>query len=768
MSRTIAPAAVLALCVSVVAAPAALGDSWTSPDTVGSAGSQPYYQALDLSAGSAGGVTAVWPNYDGSKYIIQASRYSAGAWAAATTLSSSGDTGKKPQAVTDSSGVVTAVWARNVASDANSYTIQASRYSGGSWSAPVNLYSPSSAQGQDPQVVVDANNVVTAMWVACSGSNCTVRASRYVSGSWTLAVDVSSTLDSWATPQMAVDADGVVTAVWVRTNYPPFYVQSSRFVNGNWTIPVTLNSGAENTNTYDPDVVVDSTGVATAVWSHLGFGGARLAASRYSGGSWSSATDVTLDSSIYAFAPSAVVDSSNRVTVVFEALPGFVWSTQAIRYSGGSWSTPVTLGAMNYQTTPRAAIDSSGVVTAVWSNYTGGTSIIQASQYAGSWNAPVTIATAGPPMYMGFTPLPSVAVDSSGVPTAAWVANISGAPLPIKASRLAPPAPNTPASPTAVAGNAQATVTVAQGAGGGGTPTSYTVTAVEDNAKSCTVSGASGSCDVTGLTNGTSYTFTATATNGGGTSASSSASSAGIPLTAASAPTNLVATAHDQSVEVAFTPGTNGGSPISNYQYRLNGSGSWTAFSPSQTTSPVTISGLTNGTAYTVELRAVTGYGSPGAASSATAGVTPAGPVVAPTPTPDPTAGGTSAESQASQLSGVPAVMGPARALAMHAPHRTGQGLMVSTGHVPEGATAIVQIARTGVSSLSLDAWANARVMTKCPITGQGTSRVFACSMRLGAGTWVITTQARDGATILASSAKRVVVRATTRTAVTG
>ena len=673
MPRTIAPAAALALCLSAVAVPAALGDSWSSPDTVGSAGSQQYYQALDLSAGSAGGVTAVWPNYDGSKYIVQASQYSAGSWATATTLSSSGDTGNTPQAVTDSSGVVTAIWTRNVAGNANSYTVQASRYSGGSWSTPVNLYSPSSAKGQDPQVVVDANNVVTAMWVACSSSNCTVRASRYVSGSWSLAADVSSTLDSWATPQMGVDADGVVTAVWVKTNNTPFYVQSSRFVNGDWTTPVSLSSGSSNA--YDPQVVVNSSGVATAVWSRLAeIDSAQhflLVASTYSSGSWSSATDVT--ASGYALSPSVVVDASNRVTVVYAGLPAG-WAAQAVRYSGGSWSSPVTLGAMNGQTVPRAAIDSSGVVTAVFSNYTGGTNIIQATQYAGGWSAPATIATAGPNMYMGYMPLPSITVDSSGVPTAAWVANLSGAPLPIQASRLGPTAPSAPATPTAVAGNAQATVTVAPGSGNGGTPTSYTVTAVGDNSKTCTVTGASGSCDVTGLINGTSSTFKATATNSGGTSGLSAASSAVTPTAPAAA--------------AAPPP-------------------------------PLTPERASGGTP-----RALNPY--------------------APPPRRPPN-------------------------LTLRAPvQRNGQ--IITTGTMPQNATSVVQVARTGAIALSrgLSTWANARVTTKCPIAGQGTTRVFTCRTRLGAGTWVLTTQARNGATVVASTSRRVVVKVTTHAAVTG
>ncbi len=89
---------------------------------------------------------------------------------------------------------------------------------------------------------------------------------------------------------------------------------------------------------------------------------------------------------------------------------------------------------------------------------------------------------------------------------------------------LAPP--SAPPAPTAVAGDGTARVTVA--AGPGNTPASYRVTA-SPGGRTCTVTGAAGSCLISGLTNGTGYRFTATATNAGGTSSSSAASSAVTP-----------------------------------------------------------------------------------------------------------------------------------------------------------------------------------------------------------------------------------------------
>jgi hypothetical protein len=129
---------------------------------------------------------------------------------------------------------------------------------------------------------------------------------------------------------------------------------------------------------------------------------------------------------------------------------------------------------------------------------------------------------------------------------------------PAAADAPAPPAlvavPATPPAPIAVAGYGQARVTVE--AGHGETPTSFTVTTIGDDSKTCTVTGASGSCEMTGLDTGTAYTFTTIATNNGGASAPSDPSNAvtpTLPLTAAFESGGRVAASEPLSSTVAST-----------------------------------------------------------------------------------------------------------------------------------------------------------------------------------------------------------------------
>ena len=62
-------------------------------------------------------------------------------------------------------------------------------------------------------------------------------------------------------------------------------------------------------------------------------------------------------------------------------------------------------------------------------------------------------------------------------------------------------------------------------------------------------------------------------------------------------------------VKINFSAGAIYGSAITNYQYSTNNGSTWTARSPVDTSTPLTISGLTNGTSYQIRIRAVSAVG---------------------------------------------------------------------------------------------------------------------------------------------------------------
>ncbi len=179
--------------------------------------------------------------------------------------------------------------------------------------------------------------------------------------------------------------------------------------------------------------------------------------------------------------------------------------------------------------------------------------------------------------------------------------------------------PGAPTIGVATAGNAQAIVNfTAPASNGGALISGYTATS---NPGGFTGSGTNSPIAVTGLTNGIAYTFTVTATNAIGTSAASSASNSATPFSAAiapGAPTNVTAAPGNNSITLTFSPPSSiGSSPLTGYTATCGTNiniGS---------TSPITVSGLTNGTAYSCKVNASNDAGN--GPDSATVSATPVG-----------------------------------------------------------------------------------------------------------------------------------------------
>ena len=149
--------------------------------------------------------------------------------------------------------------------------------------------------------------------------------------------------------------------------------------------------------------------------------------------------------------------------------------------------------------------------------------------------------------------------------------------------------------------NSSASVAFTPGEGGG-LPNSYRATS---NPGGYSATASQSPIVVEGLQSGTAYTFSVTGTNNFGTSAASINSSSITANTVPQVPgTPVAAYASNTSVTLTFTAGATGGSSITNYKYSTDGT-NYTELSPAQSSSPLTITGLTAFTNYTFYIKAV-------------------------------------------------------------------------------------------------------------------------------------------------------------------
>jgi predicted acyl esterase len=181
-------------------------------------------------------------------------------------------------------------------------------------------------------------------------------------------------------------------------------------------------------------------------------------------------------------------------------------------------------------------------------------------------------------------------------------------------------APSAPGFLTVTPGNQRATLKWWSPSGNGASVTGYVITPyVGAVAQSPRVfSSSANQQTVTGLTNGTTYTFTVAAVNARGTGQAATSAPVVVNPSAPGAPSNVAAKAGNASASVSWkAPTSDGGSPVTGYVVTpYVGAVAQAPRSFSSTATTQTVTGLANGTTYTFTVAATNAVGA-GAASAA-------------------------------------------------------------------------------------------------------------------------------------------------------
>ncbi len=172
--------------------------------------------------------------------------------------------------------------------------------------------------------------------------------------------------------------------------------------------------------------------------------------------------------------------------------------------------------------------------------------------------------------------------------------------------------PAKPAKPTTSHADQKITVGWVAPDDGGAALTGYDVAMYEGaslvSATECSVDGSTTTCDATGLTNGTAYTFTVTASNANGAGPVSDPSDPATPSTNPAKPSQPMTSKGDARVAVSWiAPTDDGGAAIDTYDVATYDAGTLVPAAVCSATAPAVtcdVTGLTNGTAYTFTVTA--------------------------------------------------------------------------------------------------------------------------------------------------------------------
>ena len=145
-------------------------------------------------------------------------------------------------------------------------------------------------------------------------------------------------------PQLAIDSSGNALAVWSQHDGTHFSIWSNRYTAGSsWESRVPIEAD-EAGNAFIPQIAIDANGNALAIWPRCD-GICELWSNRYTAGSgvWGTAAPIDLgpDSGVISSGAQLAIDpSGNALAVWAESMP----ATQTIRVRGAG-TPPATVGA---------------------------------------------------------------------------------------------------------------------------------------------------------------------------------------------------------------------------------------------------------------------------------------------------------------------------------------------------------------------------------------------------------------------------------------
>jgi hypothetical protein len=223
-------------------------------------------------------------------------------------------------------------------------------------------------------------------------------------------------------PDLAVNASGAAAAVWLYFGGADSEVWTASFTpEDGWGAPERIAVG-DNFSRY-PRVALDPNGNAVAVWQVDRLGGQYdvWAATYTRAGGWQAPAPLDSDFAGSTSAPSVAIDASGNAVGVWVRSTGDRSTIAAARYTTtGGWGavTRIDDDSVGYPSAPQVAMDPDGNAMAIWNGDDGERGNAFANRFSvdGGWGSPENIDDRAP----GFADGHRIAMDANGNAIAVW------------------------------------------------------------------------------------------------------------------------------------------------------------------------------------------------------------------------------------------------------------------------------------------------------------------------------------------------------------
>jgi hypothetical protein len=328
-----------------------------------------------IAADGAGHALAVWDQGSlTSLRSIWANRYDASTgWGTPEQVSGAvllDSNAERAQVAVDSSGRALVVWEQR---SGTRVSIAANRYTPGTgWGTPELIETDDTGNATDAQIAMDSSGHALAVWSQSNGALFSVWSNRFSPATgWGTAelVETGSAGDA-SRPQIAVDPGGNAIAVWDQGSGVRTDVWANRYeVGSGWGAPELIETDSAG-DADSAQIAFGTSGHALAVWHQSDGTRFNIVANRYSAGSgWGSAQRVNIEDARDARRPQIALDASGEAVAVWQQDDGMRVNTWANRYSPTTgWGTAELIETENLGNVgmPQVATDGSGHALAIW------------------------------------------------------------------------------------------------------------------------------------------------------------------------------------------------------------------------------------------------------------------------------------------------------------------------------------------------------------------------------------------------------------------